>query len=397
MVAHAKCACKITWGFGMKILLLAALALIVQLFIFLCVGSVVMRVRGEDNYSLSRACLLGYLVYFGIFEVICLICEIRLVPLSTLSYITAALCAAAVACGIFAGHRGWAASLRTLKYRIRLHGAVLIPVLIAVAATAAFVLLYYDASADSGWYVGTSSTALATDTIGRFDPSTGTLTLRFNSRYALSCYPYHSAAVCFIVRGLPVIVQARSVMSVINVLMSCTAVYYLGRAFFYRKPSSGAGPAAARTDVPGAVSGLPEAVSRRRADIFVLFVTVINLLSCTIYMPGIFLYSRSYEGKSLIVNVILVCALVVCVRLWREDAEEYAFRDLFWAAAAGVCFSGSVIMFAVLTAAALIPLIAIRGRWNLVIPFILGNLPVITWAAAYYLIQHGTIVLRTWR
>ena len=55
------------------------------------------------------------------------------------------------------------------------------------------------------------------------------------------------------------------------------------------------------------------------------------------------------------------------------------------------------IMALILAMAAILPLIAIRSRWNLLIPLLLGNLPVIVWAVVYYLIQHGTIVLQTWR
>lgn len=372
----------------MKILLLAAAALFIQLFIFLCAGSVVMRVRGRDEYSLCGASLLGFFVYFGVFEVICLVCEVTLVPLTVLSYITAGVSVLFAAAGIVWGHKCWLASLRSLRGRLKHHGAILIPVLIVLAATLLYVLLYYDASADSGWYVGTSSTALATDTIGRFDPSTGTMTQTFMARYALNCFPYHSAVVCVLIRGLPVIVQARSVMSVIDVLMSFTAVYYLGRALF------GALPDGAYIRDGG---NSLEASSRRRADLFVLAVCLVNLFSSTIYMPGVFLYTRSFEGKSLIVNVVLVSALCVCASLWREEGEECAFRDLFWIAAAGVCFSASSIMVTVLTFSAIVPLIALRGRWKMTAALILGNLPVIVWAVTYYLIQHGAIVLRTWR
>ena len=62
----------------MAVLLLSAAALVVQLFLFLCVGSIVMKIRGRQVYSLSQAALMGYFVWFGLFEVICLICEISL-------------------------------------------------------------------------------------------------------------------------------------------------------------------------------------------------------------------------------------------------------------------------------------------------------------------------------
>ena len=125
-------------------------------------------------------------------------------------------------------------------------------------------------------------------------------------------------------------------------------------------------------------------------------VFVLNVLSSTIYMPGIFLFTRSYEGKSLIINVAVPAVLMVCVSLWRETGEE-AMRNLFWIMAAAVCFSASSIMVLILSLTALLPLIAVRGKWNRLLPLFFSCTPVFAWALVYYLIQHGTIVLRTWR
>ena len=374
----------------MKIMLLAGAALVLQLFLFLCTGSVVMRVRGQKEYSFSSALLIGYFTYFGIFEVICLLCEVALFPLRTLTLIMAVFAAAAILLGLFCGYRSWTESMNSLRYRLKLHGPVLAFVLLALAAALLYVILYSDASADSGWYVGTSATALATDTIGRFDPSTGTRVLRFQARYALNCYPYHSSVICSLVRGLPVIVQVRSVMSSINVLISFLSVYYLGRVLF---PDS-----ALRGEKIRSIRERPGSITRRRADLFVIAVFFVNVFSSTIYLPGIFLFDRSYEGKSIILNAVLVTVLSISVILWREEDEgHYPFRTMFWVMAAGVCFSASSLMALILAMAAILPLIAIRSRWNLLIPLLLGNLPVIVWAVVYYLIQHGTIVLQTWR
>ena len=374
----------------MKILFLACAALVIQLFLFLCTGSVVMRVRGKDDYSLSGALLLGYFTWFGIFEVICLLCEVFLLPLRTLTLIMAVFAAGVIFLGLYSGYRSWIQSMNSLRYRLKLHGPVLIAVLAALGATVVFVLLYSDASADSGWYVGTSATALATDTIGRFDPSTGAKVLRFQARYALSCYPYHSSVICSLVKGLPVIVQARSVMSAINVLISFIAVYYLGRVLFPDRARRG-GKVRSIKDRPGSVT-------RRRADLFTVTVFFLNVLSSTIYLPGIFLFDRSYEGKSLILNVVLVTVLALSILIWQDEEEgEYPYRTLFWVMAAGVCFSASSIMALVLALTAILPAMAVRGKWNQLPGLIFGCIPVIVWAAVYYLMQHGTIVLRTWR
>ena len=372
----------------MAVLLLSAAALVVQLFLFLCVGSIVMKIRGRQVYSLSQAALMGYFVWFGLFEVICLICEISLLPLRTLSLIMVAAAGAAILLGLFAGYRSWIEAMNSLRYRLSLHGTTFLFLMLALAASVAFVILYSDASADSGWYVGEASTALATNTIGRFDPSTGTQTLRFQARYALNCFPYHNAVICSLLRGLPVIVQARSVMSAINMIMSFLAVYALGLSLF---PDEEEKSAKIRS-----IRNRPGSYSRRRADLFVMMVFVINLLSSTIYMPGIFLYMRTYEGKALIVNVVIPAVLAVGVRMWHE-MEEDSMRNLFWMMAAAVCFSASSIMALLLSLMIVLPLIAVRGKWNRLIPLIGACSPVLAWGGVYYLIQHGMIVLRTWR
>lgn len=372
----------------MKIMLLAAAALVVQMFLFLCIGAIVMKIRGREEYSLSHAAWIGYFVYFGIFEVVCLICEVTLLPLRTLAVLMAVIAGGAILAGLFFGYRSWIQAMNSLRYRLKLHGGTVILMLLALAASCVFVLLYYDASADSGWYVGTASTALATNTIGRFDPSTGTRILRFKSRYALNCFPYHNAVISSLVKGLPVIVQARSVMSLINVIMSFISVYELGLVLFPDHEERGAKVRSIRNR--------PGSYSRKRADLFVVMVFAVNVLSSTIYMPGIFLFTRSYEGKSLIVNVAIPAALAVCAGLWREIRED-PMRDLFWIMAASVCFSASSIMTLAVSLTALLPLIVIRGKWKQLPSLLCACLPVFVWAAVYYLIQHGVFVLRTWR
>ena len=372
----------------MKILLLAAAAMAVQLFLFLCLGSVILKIRGRQEYSLGRAALLGYFAWFGIFEVVCLIFEVLLLPLRTLALVMGLIAAAVILAGLFSGYRCWIQSMNSLRFRLKLHGLPAVFLVLSLLASVAFVILYFDALADSGWYVGTAATALGTNTIGRFDPSTGARILKFKARYALNCFPYYNAVICSLVRGLPVIVQARSVMSAINVIMSFLGVYELGLALFPDEEDRGRKVMS--------IQNRPGSYSRRRADLFVLLVFVVNLLSATIYMPGIFLYTRSYEGKALIINVVIPSVLAICVRIWRET-EEDAMRNLFWMMAAAVCFSASSIMAMILSMTAILPWIAVRGRWKRLLSLLCACAPVFIWGIVYYMIQHRIFVLRTWR
>ena len=106
----------------MKILLLAAAAMAVQLFLFLCLGSVILKIRGRQEYSLGRAALLGYFAWFGIFEVVCLIFEVLLLPLRTLALVMGLIAAAVILAGLFSGYRCWIQSMNSLRFRLKLHG-----------------------------------------------------------------------------------------------------------------------------------------------------------------------------------------------------------------------------------------------------------------------------------
>ena len=121
------------------------------------------------------------------------------------------------------------------------------------------------------------------------------------------------------------------------------------------------------------IGNSPETLSRRAADLFVLAVFLVNLFSSTIYLPGIFLFTRAYEGKALIANICLPCVFGICVCYMRGNHDSRLFRNLFWISFAGVCFSASSVFLFVLSAC--------------------GILPVILWAGVYYMTQHGMLYL----
>lgn len=367
----------------MKILIFAAAALIFQLLVFLCAGSILRKIRGKENYSLSSTMLLGYFVYFSLFEILCLVNEFTLAPLSTLSLESAVLMAAIVIAGMICGLPSWGKSLWTLKSRLKMHGFWALILVAAAIASIVFVMLYSDASSDADYYAGMVSTSVYTNTIGRFDPTCGAYLKVFKSRYAFSCYPFHNAVIAQLFK-IPPVVQTRTVMSAVNMGMSLIAAYLLGRVLFTGRAAKGG----KIRPIDGGLS----AQSRRNADRFVLFVLVLHLVSSTIYLPGIFLYTRTYEGKALIVNIVLPCVLALCAAMYR-DGRSVMMRDLFWINLAAVCFSASALFSPVLSILAVLPLAVMRKRWNYLTLLFVTSLPVILWAAAYYMNQHRIFVL----
>lgn len=79
------------------------------------------------------------------------------------------------------------------------------------------VIFYEDTTVDAAYYVGTVSTSVYTDTLGRYNPFNGAIQKAFQARYVFSAYPMHNAVWCRLL-GIHPIVQAKQVMSCMNVV-----------------------------------------------------------------------------------------------------------------------------------------------------------------------------------
>ena len=362
----------------MRTAVLCAAVFAVLWGLFLCTGAAAAKWRHLRPQSLIITALAGYFLWFAAFELAGLVCELTHLPLRALSGVSAALALFFV----LAGARTLGGLMReTWRGRRRLlaeHGLYLVPAAAVVIFQCVYACLYTDGSADAAYYVAQASTAVWTDTIGRYDPTTGAALSVLPARYAFALYPYFSAVLSQ-VSGLPAIVAMRTVMSTVNILMMNLAYWLLGYTLF-----AGSARRALRE-------------SLQSADLFVAAVFVLNLFSATIYQPGAFALMRSYEGKALIVNLAIPAALTCCARLWlyeetSAESEKWIFRYVSCICLAGVCFAASAMFLAAAVCAALLPLVFRKGL-KVIGGMIVAVAPVLLWAAVYTLAAHRWIVL----
>lgn len=366
----------------MKTLVLGLAALLVQLYFFLCAGLIINKMKKKQDQPLSEMLLTGFFAYFTVFEVICFLCEVTLAPLSRLTVIMVVIGAAVLLAGTALWLKERTLLSVYLKEKVRLHGFWLAALLLASLLICFFALIYTDASADSDFYVGTAATALFTNSIGRFEPTSGRAMTTMLPRYAYTLFPYHNAVMADVFR-IPVIVQARSVMSVINALMGIISTYYLGTCLFRQRGET----------------EIQDPQRQRKADIFTLLVLVLNAFSATIYMPGAFFFSRSFEGKHLAANVLIPFVMAALVKLYRdtETDRREALLILFPAMAAGVCFSASTVTAIMLLTAGALPLILFRKEWKMILYYLTAALPYLIWMVLYVLNSKGVFVLSAHR
>lgn len=129
------------------------------------------------------------------------------------------------------------------------------------------VIFYEDTTVDAAYYVGTVSTSVYTDTLGRYNPFNGAIQKAFQARYVFSAYPMHNAVWCRLL-GIHPIVQAKQVMSCMNVVTANLIIYQIGKRLF---------------------DG-----NRKKADLMLSLSVFISCFAVRFILPGTFFLSRSY-------------------------------------------------------------------------------------------------------
>lgn len=348
----------------MRELMLIPAGIILELLVFFCAGSLLMRLL-RMKAETSMALFMGYLLYFSVFELIAVPMTLKWISLTHFAWFWAAVMVSTVFAGCLFLHRQWFYQLREWGNVLKAHSWMLLLVAAVVLLQCLLVAAYQDNTADAAHYVGEVSTSVYTDTLARYNPLTGVLQKNFNIRYDLSAYPMNNAVWCCLL-GIHPIVQSKIVMAVVNVLMINLLFYQLGKKLF-------------REDV-------------KKADLFVVFVCLLQLFSYSLYTSGTFQLTRCYEGKALLANVAIPAAFYAAVCLWMDEKSRNTWVFLVLASVSALTFSGSSIIYPVAVSAAVLPVMLFRRKLSWAIPYALCMVSGFLYAAVYFSSKLGWLV-----
>lgn len=347
-------------------LLLIACGLAIHIFVFFAIGSAFLKKFGKKDRSAVLAVISGYLLYFAVFELVALPMVLSLKPLSMLTKIWGILVLVSVAGATVWCFSDWLRQLKKIGSIIKTHKVFLALLLVCIGLQCLMGMVYSDNSADAAYYVGTASTAVYTDTMGRYNPYTGAAISHFSARYIFSCYPMYNAAVCFLT-GIHPLIQTKIIMTAVNIFLSNLVVYETGLKMFKNH--------------------------KIKADLMVVFVCLIHLFSNTIFTDGTFLLTRSYEGKSILANTIFPMVFYCVVRLYQDQTDRMVWILAFLTGVSAITFTGSSIILPVALTAGFLPVIAVKMKWKLFIPFLISMMPSILYIAVYFLCRAQIIIL----
>lgn len=346
------------------------LMIIANFIIYLAFGSLITGKKKHKTWSLPFTLIMGFFLYYCVFFFFCVPMMLRFQRLTSLAELwLVVVCVIAVFSAIVNG-MAWYEKLIDIWRKLREHpyfflGMVLLCLIQIVVITGA-----YNFTLDATYYVGNVAASVQTDTINIYDPFTGDWQDHFEMRYFFATYSINDAVVCRLT-GLHALIQTKTVMTV-TILLLVQMIYYKIADELFPENCTG-------------------------ALLMQVLMAFVNFTFISIYTVSNFMLTRTFEGKAIVGNAVLLMLLYLYMLLLKDHKAAGTWWMLFVVCFSSMTISSSANMLVPATLSVLlVPLIFIKKDWKIIPKYILCMLPCLLMALMYVAYVKGYFVLHTY-
>lgn len=349
----------------MNIIYIALIATF-QILLFFCLGLLTFRAFHINVVSFSLTILFGFVFYFCIFGFFAIPMILTSQKLSALSCTMGIVSVVILVCTMFFCRKQFYSLVQQVPTIIKEHSYMLIPLGIAFLLLQLIVFTHVDSSADGSYYIGKVSTDVYTNTMGHYDPYTGAVLSELDGRRVFACFPEYNAVISCLFHIHP-LNQAKLIMPQFLAFCTLLIYYQIGLSFFK--------------------------ANKKKADAFVCVVFALDLYSYTIYTNSTFLFTRTYEGKSILANIIIPGILLCFYMLWNHSSQKLSKMFLVLLSVSSCIFSSSsmLIVPVSLTIGAIIWIYSERTLKSIVF-YVVCLLPNLVICLLYLLFSKGILI-----
>ncbi|MCI6044203.1 DUF6077 domain-containing protein [bacterium] len=346
----------------MNIIVVCLLALY-QLYTFFAFGSLIVKISKQEIPSISMTFFYGFLYYFIIFALFALPCIFTHQKLSTLTSIWIIVSTIITLSSTTLSFKAWMTLLKAIPEKLKLHRWMILLLIFALLMQMLFVFTHMDNTADASYYIGKVTTDVYTDTLGHYDPYTGKQLYSLDTRRVIACFPEYNAVISQFFHIHP-LKQAKLIMPELIILMINIIYYQIGLLLFNN--------------------------NRKKTCGMVFFIFILNLYSYTIYTSSTFLLTRTYEGKSILANLIIPGMIYCFLSFWKENNISFAKLLLLGISFSSCVFSSSsMLIVPVGLTAGLWPWIVKEKKYSQLLWYVLCVFPNLLVCVLYLLTSHG--------
>lgn len=343
------------------------------LFLFFTFGSVITGRLKKENTSVTLTVLTGFFVYYGLFQLIAVPMALMHQPLRYLSIVWAVTVAVAAVVSVIK-NRSWmgralagffgALSPKGKGFMELLYGwAPVVLVLVQIGISTVWTTDFWD----NAYYIGDVSMSVFTDTIGLFDPLSGELRQTIDIRHFFAMYNMQDAVVCRLT-GIHPLIETKTIMGAVVMIIANILYYKIGGEFFRGE--------------------------KKAAAVFMFLVFTVNLFSYTEYNTSGFLFLRTYEGKTILGNVLVPAVIYFMMLLYKNYREKGHWVLLFTVGFAACALSSSaMILIPVAIGAFALPLSLMKRDLRVLLGSVVCMAPSLVVMVCYFLSRLGILVI----
>ena len=295
--------------------------------------------------SLTNLCLLGFVVYFALFQIVALPMKIGQLPLKYLTLTWVGLLGAVFHFDIL-----WRRKILFRAFKNCFSDRKKIAagcVFLGAAGALALILgmnINHISDFDAGYYIGLPVSSVYSNTIELMDPYSGQMLPKPESFYILNTNTIHSAVI-FQLLNLHPLVEEKFSMTATLVIVFCLFLYKGGKLLFQE--------------------------NRRKALMFLALSVLALLFSYSLAGVSHYFAYRTYEGKAITSYLYTTGIFVFFLGIFQEKEEKWGWAGLFFATLGGVAFCNTAIfVIPVMISALILPWILVDRKWKAFLPYV---------------------------
>ena len=351
-------------------IVLSILMVLVNIIIYFIFGSLVMAGNKERPLRATLSVLVGFLIYYCIFDIPCLWVMMRWRPLSVLSMTWAVVMAVIAVVSALLSHRKWLSLAKNIGSYLGENKIFCLIAFLIVAVQIVLIVNAYVFTLDAAYYVANVTTSLQTNTMNIYNPYTGDWQNHFETRYLFATYTMNDAVWCQLT-GIHPLIWVKTIMAATAVILTNIVYYRIGRKLFGN--------------------------SNPKILLMLFFCGVLNFFYTSTFTSSNFMTTRTYEGKSLVGNVILPLIIYIFICLYEDCKAGKVWLLLFLTCVASTILSSSSNMLVPATVGVFaLPLAIRRKSIGVVLKSILCVIPCIVLLLMYILYVKGLFVFYTY-
>ncbi|MCR5108921.1 MAG: hypothetical protein K6B28_12265 [Lachnospiraceae bacterium] len=350
-------------------LLVIMAGVLFNFILYLAFGSLILYKKGSET-SMPVRIVTGFFCYYSVFFVFCLPVMKFYRPLSMLTSIWTAVVVIVIALSLFLDHKVFIGDIKRIIEKLTNEPVFFVIFLILLIFQIVVTALTYNFTLDAAYYVAGVSTNIDTNMINVYDPFTGAWQDHFEMRYFFATYPVQDAVVCQLT-GISPLIWTKSVMSM-TIIILINLIYYLIVNKLFCDDS-------------------------KAKIISLAMILFINLTFNTIYTSSTFLFTRTYEGKTIAGNIAILFIFYMFIAI-NDGSEPGRSRLILFLTCLGASTVSSTanMLIPVEMTVLFIPLIIRKRLYKMIPGYLLCILPGIILALAFVLYVKGYFVFYTY-